>query len=403
MKQRMIRIIALLCMLAFGATASASSMVGEIYTDITSVMTQDAVLDLEVYTNDPIEECSIVLQQPDIKSMALLEKMYTFVWRQGNRPVRYYDVETQNKIQALIPGVDIDILHLTEFMRQEMYGEPREEVVVERLLDVEYYPGQLVIVVLGYEMENGEYKWFPYKAEVPSVGLIRYTIPKADYDELVSQPQVIYHVLTDRIGARGEVLVEKEIIREPVGTPSKGYKDIIRIRRWKTAHGDTIDDPFSIFLVERTKEMNREIERMGKFLAEDEKNKIIQWFPEEIANQAQLLLGEVEKEKVIAYDIVAVMSENYKDTYGDVATENLFASAYDSEHKMVVMLGFELPEEALAGLTEEELEKVTHYEWYVLRAEALDEFVEIVFKQLVIPTMETEPAMIVVLSEPLDE
>jgi hypothetical protein len=70
---------------------------------------------------------------------------------------------------------------------------------------------------------------------------------------------------------------------------------------------------------------------------------------------------------------------------------------------MVVMLGFELPEEALAGLTEEELEKVTHYEWYVLRAEALDEFVEIVFKQLVIPTMETEPAMMVVLSEPLDE
>ena len=403
MKQRMIRLIALLCMLACGAAASAQSMVGEIYTDITSVMTQDAVLDLEVYTTDPTEECSIVLHQPDVKSMALLEKMYTFVWRQGNRPVRYYDVETQNKIQALIPGVDIDILHLTEFMGQEMAGEPKEEVVVERLLDVEYYPGQLVIVVLGYETENGEYKWFPYKAEVPEVGLIRYTIPKADYDELAAQPQVIYHVLTDRVGARGEVLVEKEIIREPVGTPSKGYKDIIRIRRWRTAHGETVDDPFSIFLVDRTKEMNREIERMGKFLAEDEKNKIIQWFPEEIANQAQLLLGEAEKETVIAYDIVAVMSENYKDTYGDVATENLFASAYDSEHKMVVMLGFELPEEELAGFTEEELEKVTHYEWYVLRAEALDEFVEIVFKQLVIPTMETEPAMMVVLSEPLDE
>ena len=403
MKQRMIRLIAFLCMLVLGATASATSMVDGIYTDVTSVMTQDAVLDLEVYTNDPVEECSIVLQQPDIKSMALLEKIYDFVWRQGNRPVRYYDVETQNKIQALIPGVDIDILHLTEFMGQEMYGEPREEVVVERLLDVEYYPGQLVIVVLGYEMENGEYKWFPYKAEVPRMGLIRYTIPKADYDELVGKPQIIYHVLTDRIGARGEVLEEKEIIREPVGTPSKGYRDIIRIKRWRTSTGEVIDDPFRIFLVDRTKEMNREIERMGKFLAEDEENRIIQWFPEEIANQAQLLLGEVEKEKVIVYDIVAVMSENYKDTYGDVATENLFASAYDPDHKMVVMLGFELPEEELAGLTEEELEKVTHYEWYALRAEALEEFVEIVFKQLVIPTMETEPAMMVVLSEPLDE
>jgi len=403
MKQRIIRLIAMLCLLAVGACASAASMTDGLYTDVTSVMTQDAVLDLEVYTDEPIEECSIVLQQPDMRSMTLLEKIYDFVWRQGNRPVRYYDVETQEKIQALVPEIDIDILHLTEFMGQEMYGQPTGEVVMERLLDVEYYPGQLVVVVLGYQMENGEYRWFPYRAEVPRMGLIRYTVPKADYDELVGQSQVIYHVLTDRIGARGEVLTEKEIIRDQVGTPSKGYQDIIRIRRWRTASGETIDDPFRIFLVDRTKEMNREIERIGKFLAEDGERQILQWFPEEIADHARLLLGEEAKDNVLAYDIVAVMSENYKDTYGDVATENVFASAYSPDHEMVVMLGFELPEEELAKIPEEELDKVTHFEWYALRAEAMEDFVEIVFKQLVIPTMETEPAMMIVISEPLEQ
>ena len=149
--------------------------------------------------------------------------------------------------------------------------------------------------------------------------------------------------------------------------------------------------------------MNREIERIGKFLAEDGERQILQWFPEEIADHARLLLGEEAKDNVLAYDIVAVMSENYKDTYGDVATENVFASAYSPDHEMVVMLGFELPEEELAKIPEEELDKVTHFEWYALRAEAMEDFVEIVFKQLVIPTMETEPAMMIVISEPLEQ
>jgi hypothetical protein len=70
---------------------------------------------------------------------------------------------------------------------------------------------------------------------------------------------------------------------------------------------------------------------------------------------------------------------------------------------MVVMLGFPLEEEELKKIPPEEWDKVTHFEWYCLRAEANDEAVEIVFKQLVIPWMEIEPAMMVVLSEPLDE
>lgn len=400
MKRLVCFLIAVLYIMTY--CAAAQEMRDGEYTDVTSVMTQDSVLSIEMFTNEPEEELSFVLQQPDVTSMALLEDVYDFVWRQGNRPVRYYDEETQKKIQALIPGVDIDILHLTEFMGQEMYGVPTEEVVMERLLDVEYYPGQLVIVVLGYIEENGEYRWFPYKAEVPELGMIRYTIPKEDYDLLSGRPQVIYHVLTDRIGARGDVISGQEIVTEAVGTPSKGAQDIVSIRRWYTSSGEVIEDPFSIFLVDKTRKMNEEIVRISRFL--EEENPLINWFPENNINEAQLLLGpDVDREKLIGYDIVAVMARDYNDTYGDVATENLFASAYSPDHRMVVMLGFPLEDDELPDLPPEELEKVTHFEWYCLRAEAIEDIVEIVFKQLIIPEMEIQPAMLIVLSEPLDE
>lgn len=410
MKQKICALVAILCMLF--CTASADKMYNEEYTDVTSVMTQDSVVSLELFTEEPVQEPSITLQQPDEKSMALLEDIYDFVWRRENRPVRYYDEETQQKIQDLVPGMDIDALHLTEFMAQEMYGELTHAVVVERLLDVDYQPGQLVIVVLGYEQEDGTYRWFPYRGEVPELGMIRYTIPVEDYMELVGQPQVIYHVLTNRVGARGEVLKYSASKSVRIETPSKGYRDISYVHHWYSTNGETIEDNFRIYLVEKTREMEREIDRIGAYLAEElpggETNKIINWFPEERVSEAQLLLGDVDRETLIGYDIVAVMSEDYKDTYGDVATENRFTAAYSPERRMVAMLGFPLEAEELPDLPPEELEKITHFEWYCLRTEAIEniekeDIVEIVFKQLVIPDMETEPALLVVLSEPLVE
>ena len=122
----------------------------------------------------------------------------------------------------------------------------------------------------------------------------------------------------------------------------------------------------------------------------------ITWFPEEMQRQTQLLHPvDLVVTDMVIYDIVAVMAENYKDTYGDVATENLFAAAYSPDSRMAAMLGF-----PIEGATE-----APYFDWYCLRAEALEEngHVELVFKQLVIPTMEEEPAMLVVFSEPIAE
>ena len=169
-----------------------------------------------------------------------------------------------------------------------------------------------------------------------------------------------------------------------------------------------MDDTFGIFIVDKTAAMNQEIVRMGAFLSgTDEQgslNSIINWFPAELINEAQLLSGEeIDLETMIAYDIVAVISKDYKDTYGDVAAEIQFASAYSPECATLVMLGFPLTEEELAMIPEEELDSACRFKWYCLNTQAIDEGVEIVFKQLVLPRMEQEPAMLIVMSEPLNE
>ena len=385
MKKAIICLLLALCLLAGCASAQQITMLGSEYTDVPSVPTQDAVVTFKAE-----QDCEVTVLLPDEGSIALLEDIYTFVWREGNRPARYYDEETQKKI-AELSGVDIDVLHMTEFMSLELAGHPQEPVRMNVLFDVDYEPGQLIVVVMGIEEEGGAFRWFPYRGEVPETGRILYDVPSEEFRQMAGQ-KVTFHVLTVREGARGGVLSKEKIEREKIVTPSKGAQDLIRIRRWYSTTGEVIEDDFSIFLVDRTQPMEEEIARIAGHI--ENGGAPITWFPEEMQRQTQLLHPlDLNVTQMVIYDIVAVMAENYKDTYGDVATENLFAAAYDPDSRMAAMLGF-----PIEGATE-----APYFDWYCLRAEALetDEHIEIVFKQLVIPTMEEEPAMLVIFSEPI--
>lgn len=381
MKQR------IFCLLLFALIFLALSCHAEVlngeYTDVTSAMTQDSV----VYVQAD-QGCEITLLKPHSQAVRLLTDMYNFVWHEGNPPVRFYDEETQSKLRALFPEVDIDTLHLTEFMAQQMTGTPEDTVLAERLLDVDYQPGQITAVVLGYQDENGEYRWFPYRADVKSLGLITYEIPADEFIELTGK-QLIYHVLTVRVGPRGGILINEEVYTERISTPSKGAKDIIRIRRWYTETGESIDDIFSIFLVEKTPEMQNEIARISDALSGGAS--AASYFPAPLQEEASLMLDGLDVNELLIYDIVALRAKDYKDTYGDVVTENLFASSYSPDSRMIAFLGFPI----------DNADAEPYFEWYVLRAEAIEDAVEIAFKQLVIPEMEKQAAMLVVLSQPI--
>lgn len=385
-------IIGLLVSVLFWSAAAAESLVDADYTDAPTVMTQDSVA--ELFAN---EGCLIETLQPDAESVALLNSVYRFVWEEKNRPARYYDEITQQKI-AQLAGCDIDVLHMTEAMRLQLTGAPEKLTTATMRLDVEYYVGQLIIVVMGIPQGEGEYQWFPYRGRVETLGEIKWDIPVEDWALLCRQP-ISFHVLTDRIGPRGGRLWGyEEYLEETPPSFSKDSGDLNGIIYWYDEWGNRIKDDFRVWLVELTQPMKEEVARIGKHAAD--KKPILDYFPKERKDEAILMLPvNVNPDTLIVYDVIAMMDENYKDTYGDVTVEVFFGTSYDPEKAMVILAGFPI----------EEAKEAPYVEWYVLRAEALklawqdtSERVEIGLKQLFLPWMEEKPLMLVVMSEPLD-
>ena len=388
------RIIALMMLaVMLFSVAQAASLVNDDYTDVPTVMTQDSVLELTANEN-----CLIETLQPDEESIALLDSVYHFVWDEGNRPARYYDVVTQQKISELAGGIDIDILHMTEAMRLQLTGAPEKLVTATMELDVEYYVGQLIIVVLGIPQGEGEYIWYPYRGRVETMGQIKWDIPVGEWNELCKQP-ISFHVLTDRVGPRGERIWHEKKYKDRIDIFSKDSHDVIKTRRWYTETGKVIEDDFRVWLVDLTAKMQEEVLRIGEHVADGKP--ILDYFPAERKAEAMLMLPvNVDPAALVAYDVIAMMDENYKDTYGDVNVEILFGTAYSHEKAMIILAGFPI----------EDAKEVPYVEWYVLRAEALeaakgdvnDHAVEIGLKQLFLPWMEEKPLMLVVMSEPLE-
>jgi len=389
------RIIALLAVaVMLFSTALAESLVDDDYTDVPTVMTQDSVAELLA-----TEDCLIETLQPDEESIALLHSVYEFVWEGKNRPARYYDIPTQEKISALIGGGNIDILHMTEAMRLQLTGAPKLPVTATMRLDVEYRVGQLIVVVLGIPQGGGEYVWYPYRGRVETLGEIKWDIPVEDWMELCKQP-ISFHVLTDRIGPRGWKIWGYEEYYEPYPPVfSKDAGDVKRIRYWYDEGGEKIEDNFRVWLVDLTEPMEAEVLRIGEHVAAGKP--ILDYFPEERKAEAMLMLPvNVDPADLVAYDVIALMDEEYKDTYGDVNVEIIFGTTYDPQKAMIILAGFPI----------EDAVEAPWLDWYVLRAKALEtldgqeetDAVEIGLKQLFLPWMEEKPLMLVVMSEMLD-
>lgn len=395
MKKISILLAALLMLAAaaFAAIASAATIERSEYTDVPTAMTQDSVLSAEAS-----EDCKVEILLPDEESIALLDDVYRFVWEEENRPARYYDEETQEEIQSLCAGADIDMLHMTEAMRQQLTGETEEPVAVTLELEADYAPGQLVIAVLGIRKEGLNYTWYPYRAEVSRTGVINWNISADDWAALCVQP-VSFHLLTVRTGPDGEALGDQDAYQDSEAAFSKDSSDVNQIRGWYSESGAVIEDDFRLFLVDLTELMQQEVLRIGAHVAEGKA--ILDYFPEERKDEALLMLpGGTDEDDLMAYDVIALMDEAYKDTYGDVNAEFTFGSAYDTGKAMVV----------LAGFVKEDAREQPFMDWYVLRAQALEitenetmtDLVRIGLKQLNLPKMEEEPLMLVVISQTLE-
>lgn len=385
MKKLLCAVLIVSLWLTTATIAGAAGLYAEDYTDVPSVMTQDAVLTLTAEPGGQVE-----VLQPDTQSAALLDALYDFVRTQGNRPVHFYDEATQQAIQALIPGVDIDSLYMTEFMGLQLSAEGGDAatMAMRMTLDEDYAPGQLIVAVLGIRGADDAYAWYPYRGSVPETGVICWAMPAEDYAAL-AQDRSVLHILTIRPGVSHS---EAEPEQDPLSRirPSKQADDLTQIDSWASTDGASIEDPFRIYFVDLTEPMEAEMLRLAAFLEDGQA--AIGFFPEELRTQAQeMLQGSAAPEDMVIYDVAAVRAENYKDTYGDIATDSRFPTSYSADKAMFALLGFPAEDGT--------------FQWHYLRTSGITETtnVEIVYKQLILPAMEKEPAMLIVFSEPLIE
>ena len=283
---------------------------------------------------------------------------------------------------------------MTELMRLHApAAEPQAELLVKMLLDVDYQPGQLVAAVLGDTSDPEALVWTAVPAEVTALGLVEFTAPQ-DLMQALQNEDVIFSLLTIRPGRRGGVVTYREETIH-VELPSKTAYDVTRIVKVTDENGDPLPHAFQLLVVDETPQIQEEMKRLRAHVKE-QKKPAVAWLPQEDQISVQLLLGDaLEKERLVVYDYLPLITIDYVDTYGDAIAAFTFATPYAPGQAVVTALG--LPKEGAA-------EGETAMTWTVQRARvsAAGE-VEIVFDQLSLSGMGEQTGLLLVLSQPLAE
>ena len=229
MLKRCLCILMVLTMLCAGTALAASvGAVSEELTDVPGVPTQESVISVGAALTSG-EEFTGTVQAvvADELTMETQTEIYDFVQEEGNRPARYFPEDIQQDIEDMYE-VDRDALFMTEFM--QLHTENAEipgDVEIIMQLDVDYQPGQLVVVVLGDRADPEHITWYVLEAKATALGEITAVVPQS-LAEQIEGYDVLYSVLTTRKGQRGGV-IKKTSDEEPVSLPSKTAQDMIRV------------------------------------------------------------------------------------------------------------------------------------------------------------------------------
>jgi hypothetical protein len=408
----------ILLLLCSAVVVNAEEILDSEFTDTAGTSTQDSVMGIE-----NSEGFHIGTLEPDAGSQDTLDELYDFVRKEDNPPARFFDEATREKIRQMTGGkVYLDALHLTEFMSVSIKKTTATDsgLIAEMLLDVDYQPGQLVIMVFGFMDEENKLIWLPVEAEVVSLGKLHFEISSEDAKAFTQERQLML-VLTDRVGKRGGIVLEEED-HEQVGIPSIGIEDKTVIRRiYLPGDPDKVAD-FNISLVPLTQEMQEEIDRLQEY-SEKNEDQLLGFFEQNVQDEVKLLLRNQSTDNLIVYEAVALDQEDYKDTEGDVAVLIEFATPYRLTQAVVALVGIpadEIPAKpsvaesttkpsvtestAKPSVGESTADDET-FEWTALRTEVKEDGLDITFKQLLLSRMREKdiPILLLILSEPAVE
>lgn len=394
-------------------TGSATQLYDQVYTNVPGVPTQKAVLD---YTfsclTDAGEEKSypVCILEPDALTVESLEDIYRFVQEEDKMPVRYFPENVQEQVQEILDGGSVDILHISEFFGicPEI---PEERAVSGRVqLDTDYRVGQLVVVMFGdttgvnTENLNGEelknIQWTPLPAQVKKQGQIMFEVPQ-ELLKAVEGERTLFLVLTVRPGGDGDANAENQADGITGFIPSKDSGDLTDTNETITsADGSVLPDDFRIFIREHTMQSREEINRLQRFM-EQQKDTIASYFSESLQREMALLLDDAAPGTLVCYNANYLGAENYVETYGDAVAGFRFPTDYPENTEMVCLLGTQRENIPETQSSDPVLPEESAFAWTALRAEVKDGYVFITFPQQLLPIMEQQGALVLVLSQPI--
>jgi len=386
MFKRGMAIAAALLILAAGCACA------EILTDAPGTPTQDVLMALEaVWQDEGKTPYDLHVMQPDRLTMDTVSEIFGFVYKEGNRPARYFPEETQSAI-AQMYGVDPDILHMTEFMRLNAAGSvPQAGLKASMKVDVEYQPGQLVVVILVDTGNPAETDWTPVMARVAERGVIECDIPSALMKELQGG-DLFFSLLTVRPdGGRSGAREQKRILPENI--PSKRAEDSTYVVRAADESGQPLASPFRLHVVGESDTIRKELEKLREHITKEQQPASTH-LPQASRNEMELLTGNPDAaSQMPVFEYVPLITEDYFDTDGDSSAVLAFATPYAVGQSVVTALG--LPRK------DAQETDPTLMDWAVQRAEVLKEgYLEIVFDQQALIGMGEETGLLLVFSDP---
>lgn len=414
MKRRLLSLAMMILLLNTGSALATSIETGEELTDVPGLPTQDSVVSIKTQIEGQDAEVDVEVGMPGPVTMEVHSDIYEFVHDESQLAADYFPPEEQQLIEEMYQ-IDSDSLYMTEFMR--LFVDPTEiegDVEVTMEMDVDYQVGQTVVVVLGDAVDADNVTWHVVEASVTAPGEITFMVPQ----ELAQQVQgnVLCTALTVRPGEGGEA-GQTEDAAQISGLPSKAASDLVSVGEAVDAQGNPLDHDFAILITEETDTVVEELDNMRAYVRSPEttgeeaaaqpeadageRQPMIGYFPQMIQSFVQTILGSgVDASSLVCYEYLPLTSQDYRDTDGDVVVSFDFATTYVPGQKVAAVLGIPLEQ----PLYNADGSIATLFDWNVQRAEVNEDgSVAVTFSQLVVPFMENETTLLLVLSEPFSE
>lgn len=390
MRKALILMIALLLAMMTSIYGGAlAEVVADSYTDTPANPTQDNVTEIRAVQTVPgadPEEYIILTMEPTAATVWLLGELYDFVDINQVPPVRWFPEEIQQDIRKLLDGGDPDALYIPEiFSALPQRTEQAGDVDVDMLMNIDYAPGALIVVVLGVETETGV-DWFALKGDVPVDDTIHFEIP-AEVNAQLAGHETLTVVFTVKPG-EGWQKEESFLRPEPTFVPSKSGSNMTYVEDKVTISGTGDPSDCRILIVPQTETTRQELARFTDWMTKKGKAPL-DYFDDKILSEISLLLADTDLGTLLPYEVECVMVENYKEPYGDVMARFRFPSEFDAGKKTVTLLGMPQADGSFV--------------WTVLYTQINDPHTEITFSSTVLPAMMAQPGLMLVFSEPIAE